>query len=120
MDIQYVLDVYVCALYIVSYISKAQKGMSELLCKAVAEAKEGNSNIKQQVRDIGNKFLNCVEISMQEAVYVVLQLPMQKAPRSVIFINTSPPSKRVELLKPLIEIGNMSDDCKEVESGGPL
>ena len=31
MDIQYVLDVYGCAMYIVSYISKAQKEMSELL-----------------------------------------------------------------------------------------
>ena len=50
------------------HISKAQKGMSELLQKACAEAKEGNANIKQQVRDIGNKFLNSVEISAQEAV----------------------------------------------------
>jgi hypothetical protein len=63
MDIQFVLDVYACAMYIVSYISKAQKGMSELLRRACAEAKEGNANIKQQVRDIGNKFLNSVEIS---------------------------------------------------------
>ena len=31
MDIQFILDVYACAVYIVSYISKAQKGMSELL-----------------------------------------------------------------------------------------
>ena len=30
MDIQYVLDVYACAVYIINYISKAQKGMSEL------------------------------------------------------------------------------------------
>ncbi len=58
MDIQFVLAVYACAMYIFSYISKAQKGMSELLCKACAEAREGNANIKQQVRDIGNKFLN--------------------------------------------------------------
>ena len=42
MDIQFVLDVYACAMYIVLYISKAQKGMSELLRKACAEAKEGN------------------------------------------------------------------------------
>ena len=68
MDIQYVLDVYACAMYIVSYISKGQKGMSELLRKAVAEAKEGNTNIKQQIRDIGNKFLNSVEISAHEAI----------------------------------------------------
>ncbi|CAB3983616.1 ATP-dependent DNA helicase PIF1 [Paramuricea clavata] len=119
MDIQYVLDVYACAMYIVSYISKAQKGMSELLRKAV-EAKQGNTNIKQQVRDIGNKFLNSVEICAQEAVYVVLQLPMRKASRSVIFINTSPPAERVELLKPLSEIEKMSDECEEIQSGGLL
>ena len=48
MDIQFVLDVYACAIYIVSYISKAQKGMSELLR---TEAREENASIKQQVRD---------------------------------------------------------------------
>ena len=47
MDVQFILDVYARAMYIVSYISKAQKGMSELLRKACAEAKDGNSNIKQ-------------------------------------------------------------------------
>ena len=40
MDVQFILDVYACAMYIVSYISKAQKGMSELLRKACAEAKK--------------------------------------------------------------------------------
>ena len=31
MDLQFVVDVYACAVYMVTYISKAQKGMSELL-----------------------------------------------------------------------------------------
>jgi hypothetical protein len=53
MDIQFVLDVYSCAIYIVSYIFKAQKGMSELLRTACEEAKRGNSSIKQQGRDSG-------------------------------------------------------------------
>ena len=53
MDIQYVLDVYACAVYIVNYISKGQKGMSKLLREACTEARNGNSTIKQQVRDIG-------------------------------------------------------------------
>ena len=97
MDIQFVLDVYACAMYILSYISKAQKGMSELLRQACDEARKGNSSIKQQVRDIGNKFLNSVEISAQEAVYIVLQLPMKKSSRQVIFINTTPPNERVQL-----------------------
>ena len=117
MDIQFVLDVYACAMYIVSYISKAQKGMSELLRKACAEAREGNANIKQQVRDIGNKFLNSVEISAQEAVYIILQLPMRKSSRNVIFVNTSPPAERVDLLKLLSEIEKMSDECEEIHSG---
>ena len=39
----------------VNYISKAQKGMSELLQQACTEAKEENSSLKQQVRDIGSK-----------------------------------------------------------------
>ena len=120
IDIQFVLDVYACAMYIVSYISKAQKGMSELLQKACAEAKEGNSSIKRQVRDIGNKFLNSVEISAQEAVYITLQLPMRKSCRQVVFINTSPPGERVELLKPMSEIEKMEDECEEIHSGGLL
>ena len=103
MDIQFVLDVYACAMYIVSYISKAQKGMSELLRQACTEARKRNSSIKQQVRDIGNKFLNSVEISAQEAVYIVLQLPMKKSSHQVVFINTSPPDERVRLLKPVNE-----------------
>ena len=120
MDIQFVLDVYACAMYIVSYISKAQKGMSELLRQACAEARKGNSNIKQQVRDIGNKFLNNVEIGAQEAVYIVLQLPMKKSSRQVIFINTAPPNERVQLLKPINDILEMEDDCEEVYIGGLL
>ena len=118
MDVQFILDVFACAMYIVSYISKAQKGMSELLRKACAEAKEGNSNIKQQVRDIGNKFLNSVEISTQEAVYIILQLPMRKSSREVIFINTSPPDERIQLLKPLSEIEELPDESEEIHSGG--
>ena len=118
MDIQFVLDVYACAMYIVSYISKAQKGMSELLRTACEEARRGNSSIKQQVRDIGNKFLNNVEINAQEAVYIVLQLPMRKSSRQVVFINTSPPENRVQLLKSMQEISDMEDDSDDVYASG--
>lgn len=51
MDIQLVLDVYICAVYIASnmYISKAQKGIGELLRQARAKARKGSLTIKQQV-----------------------------------------------------------------------
>ena len=92
--------------------------MSDLLRTACEEARTGNSSIKQQVRDIVNKFLNNVEISAQEAVNILLQLPMRKSSRQVVFINTSPPEDRVQLLKPLQEIKNMEDDSDEVYASG--
>ena len=59
MDIQFVLGPYACAVYIFTYINKRQ---SKFLRKACEEAKEGNKNIVNKVRHIGNKFLNAVEI----------------------------------------------------------
>jgi len=35
--------------------------------------------VTNRVRQIGNKFLNAVEISAQEAVYIVLQMPMRRS-----------------------------------------
>ena len=76
LDIQYALDPYSCAVYILSYITKGQRGISRLLETACEEAKSGNKSLVNQVRHIGNKFLNAVEISAQEAVCLVLQMPL--------------------------------------------
>ena len=37
--------------------------MSKLLEQAAKEAKQGNMDLKKSVRHIGNKFLNCTEMS---------------------------------------------------------
>lgn len=63
--------------------------MSKLLEIACEEAKSGNTTINNKVRHIGNKFLNAVEVSAQEAVYLVLQMPLRRASREVQFVNTS-------------------------------
>jgi len=93
-DIQFVLyAVYGCASYITAYIAKGSRGMSELLRTACNEARLGNSTLKQQVRIISNKFLNNVEVSAQEAVYLLLQLPLKRYSRQVIFLNSSEPDE---------------------------
>lgn len=56
------------------------------------------------MRDIGTKFLNSVEIHAQEAVYILLQLPMKKSSHEVVFINTNPPEERVKLLKSMNDV----------------
>lgn len=120
MDIQYILDPYACASYIVSYISKGQRGMSNLLHKACEEAKRRDSDIRQQVRHIGNQFLTHVEVGAQEAAYMVLQMPLRRTSRSVLFINTSPPDERVVLMKPKHVLEEMNQESTDVESGNIL
>ncbi|XP_062567926.1 uncharacterized protein LOC134230168 [Saccostrea cucullata] len=115
IDIQYILDPYACAMYIVSYISKSQRGMSDLLSRAAKEAREGNLDIKRQVRHIGNHFLNSVEVGAQEAAYLVLQMPMTKASRDVVFINTSPSDDRVILIKTDAELEKLTPNSTDVE-----
>lgn len=95
--------------------SKSQRGMSDLLNRAAKEAREGNLDIKRQVRHIGNHFLNSVEVGAQEAAYLVLQMPLTKASRDVAFINTSPIDERVILVKPETELQKLSDNSTDIE-----
>ena len=76
--------------------------MSRLLEKASKEAKAGN-------KDIGNKFLNAVEVSAQEAVYLALQIPLRRSSRDVQFISTSPPDERTFLIKKLEKLKELPD-----------
>lgn len=115
MDIQFILDPYACAVYIVSYISKGQRGMSNLLRHACEEAKTSNSDIRQQVRRIENKFLSLV--GAQEAVYIVLQMPLRHSSRGITFVNTSPPEERVVLIKPKHVLEELQDYSTDIESG---
>lgn len=117
MDIQFILDPYACAVYIVSYISKGQRGMSNLLRHACEEARTSNSYIRQQVRRIGNKFLLHVEVGAQEAVYIVLQMPLRHSSRGITFVNTSPPEERVVLIKPKHVLEELQEDSTDIESG---
>ncbi len=86
--------------------------MSKLLCKASEEAKEGNKNIVNKVRHISNKFLNAVEKSAQEAVHLVLQMPLRRSSREFQFINTSDPF----LFKSMDEIKELPDNSCDIES----
>ena len=77
---------------------------------AAKEAREGNLDIRQQVKAIEHKFLTHVEVSAQEAVYFILQLPLRKSSRDVIFVNSSPENERVIMLKSFELIKQLPDD----------
>ena len=115
-DIQYVLDAYACAMYIVSYINKSGKGMSRLMAEACKEARKGNKSLKESVRHIGNKFLNAVEVSAQEAAYLILQLNMSTKSRKCEFVHTAPHTERTFLLKSKRELETMPKNSTDIEA----
>jgi hypothetical protein len=120
MDIQYITDIYSCAMYVVSYVSKASRGISELLHATCKEVQDGNHSLREQFRIIGNKFINGVEISAQEAIYLLLGLCLRFASRTTVFIPTAPPNERTELLKNREQLSNMEDDDEDVKCGNLL
>lgn len=120
LDVQFVLDPYACASYIVSYISKGQRGMSNLLYQACQEAKFKDCDIRQQVRRVGNQFLTHVEIGAQEAAYILLQMPLRRSSRSVVFVDTNTTEERVVLIKPMTTLQDMAKNSTNIESDNCL
>ena len=115
MDIQFITNAYACVMYIVNYVSKGQRGMSDLLRRACDEAKKGSSNIQDQVRVIGNKFLKHVEISAQEAIYLTLQMPLKHSSCAHAFINTSPQDERPFILKSADQLASLPADSEDIQ-----
>lgn len=72
MDIQFILDTYSCASYVLNYINKARRGLSKLMHDAIEDVKRGNLTLYEKMRTLGNCFLNASEFSAQEAVYYTL------------------------------------------------
>ena len=60
--------------------------------------------------------MNAVEISAQEAAYLVLQIPMRRSSREFQFINTSHPDERTFLLKKLDKLKELPDNSPDIES----
>ena len=99
MPLQYILDPYACVVYVVSYIGKAQRGISKLLKDAMLHYKAGDTTIKERLRGIAHKFQNCTEISAQEVSHHLLSLPLSKCSRANVYIYTNPAGKRIGILK---------------------
>lgn len=117
MDIQFVLDPYACAQYIINYISKIDVGVSRLLREAANDFKNNNNqSLRDRLRRYGNIFINGNVMPAQEAVYLVLGIPLCESSREVIFINSSPKNERVRMLKPNKNLTSLDEDSTEIYS----
>ena len=116
MDIQYIVDPYGCVHYVVNYISKSYRGVSKLIRDTIKDVNNGYDDPIKRLRKIGHNFLNGSEVSAQEAVYVILSIPLTMCSRQIIFINTGEKEKRTAILKPLAKLKNLDPDSTDVYS----
>ena len=101
-----------------SYIGKAQRGMSKLLKDAMLYYKVGDTTIKERLRGIAHRFQNYTEISAQEVSYHLQNLPLYKCSRANVYINTNPADKRVRILKSKPVLQGMPNDSEDILQPG--
>ena len=56
-----------------------------------------------------------MEIGAQEAVYLVLQMPLRRCTRQAIYVDTKRPEERTSLIKPLSELKELPANSKNIE-----
>jgi hypothetical protein len=114
MDIQFVLDGYACAKYVVNYINKSSGGVGKMLRKANEEIRLGNTNLRDRLRQFGNIFNNFSQISQQEAAIGLLGIPLVNCSRSDVYINTSLPNERTFLIKSQKELEELPENSEDI------
>ncbi|XP_029934951.1 uncharacterized protein LOC115378676 [Myripristis murdjan] len=100
MDISFVTDAYAVVIYILSYITKAEREIGLLLTNAQKEAKtQGNLSAKEALRKLGSVYLHNRDVCAQEAVYRLMNMHLRECSRKVVFVPTG--SKIVRMSLPL-------------------
>ena len=97
MDIRYILDAYAVASYIINYLSKVNNESSKIVRQISLDWDSNTTTFKTQLQNIARSFLNFTTIGAQEAVFIILGLPMYKSSRKCEFINTNKKANRVKL-----------------------
>ncbi|KAL3179531.1 hypothetical protein MRX96_037915 [Rhipicephalus microplus] len=105
MDMQIILDHYACASYVVDYVNKSDRGMSNLK-RTVAEILKTNPNddIEAVIRKLRVDILKGIEMSAQEATWFLLKQDMSHKSREVVYVPTCYPEERVRVRKTRAEL----------------
>jgi len=97
-DIQFILEEYSCATYVVEYVNKTNRGMSNLQ-RELIKLRDEYPDKDSILTEVGLKMLNAVEISSQEAAWYLLNLHMNECSRKVEYVPTTWPHERQRVRK---------------------
>lgn len=94
--------------------------MSAIMRDVLREIREGNESIRDSMKKISNTFYNNSELSIQEACYNILQIPLSRSSEECVFIPTFPPDDRIKMLKSDSKLEDLSDDSTDIFEKGLL
>ena len=115
IDIQPVLDYYKAVSYMCDYISKSEEESSEAMKKAASEAMQSGETLYKQMKSIAKAYRTHREMSVQEAVAVVMpEIWLRKTSPAVMFANSNLPEKRYRICRTEDEILSMPPDSNEI------
>ncbi|XP_029954136.1 uncharacterized protein LOC115393324 isoform X3 [Salarias fasciatus] len=98
MDLSFVTDAYAVIVYIISYITKAEREIGLLLNNAQKEAsKEGNLSAREALKKLGSVYLHNRDVCAQEAVYRLTNMHLKECSRKVVFVPTGDNIVRMSL-----------------------
>ncbi|EDS38200.1 conserved hypothetical protein [Culex quinquefasciatus] len=99
-DLQFIMDEYSCASYLVDYVNKTNRGISAFH-RELLELQEQYPDYDYQglLKKLGVRVLNSVEMCSQEAAWILLRLPMSEASRKIEFVPTMWPNERTRCRK---------------------
>ncbi|KAE9522171.1 hypothetical protein AGLY_017431 [Aphis glycines] len=115
MDFQIITEEYSCAAYVVEYVNKTNRGISNLQRKIIEVMNENPEfDIVEITRKMSVDMLNTIEMSSQEAAWYLLRLPMSKSSVAVQYINTCWPIERQKIRKTQKQIDELDDDSTDI------
>ncbi|XP_062556879.1 uncharacterized protein LOC134221708 [Armigeres subalbatus] len=117
MDLQFILEEFSCAAYVVEYVNKANRGISSLHRDLVQLSEQfPDQDHLSLLKKVGIKMLNSVEMSAQEAAWYLLRQSMSEASRKVEFIPTMWPHERTKTRKRTKQMDEegISDDSVDI------
>jgi hypothetical protein len=95
-------------------MTKVDKSMTNAFRRIHKEHEKIKIDAMQMICTLGNTLLNLQQMSTQQAVHIVLALPLNNSSRECIFINTSPIDQHTFVLKPTFLLKQELDDSEDV------
>ncbi len=111
-DTQYIFNPHGVVKYVMSYITKAERELGDLIRKAQQESREGNMDAVQELKHLGDIYITHRSVSQMETIYRLTMLPLKEFSRETVFVPVDKSSYRFS--RPLKEIAQMREDSEDI------